>query len=291
VNPGSQKLVDAIVKPWFALFAVNGYLGWWARLFAAVIGATICSYNISLSLVTILFLLFIRRMVYPPDYDLYPYKSFEDAQSIRSKAGTDKITEDKTFTTRDGVKIHYTRSGFGKHTLVLANGIGCGSQFWFPILKWFIKHGKGADITSITWDYRGLFRSGTPKNTAFLTMRDHASDCVELLDELGVEQVHTFIGWSTGVQVGLELATLYPDRVKKLVFLNGAHGNTLHSVFQPVLRVPYTAEFWHYVILTVLENYEWMGPALAWVTINFRHVIRWLLIKPLDWLMGTPYDW
>jgi hypothetical protein len=56
-------------------------------------------------------------------------------------------------------------------------------------------------------DYRGLFGSCSGDiNEASLSIRDSAEDARELLDELGVEELDVFVGWSTGVQVGLELA-------------------------------------------------------------------------------------
>jgi len=41
-----------------------------------------------------------------------------------------------------------------------------------------------------------------------------------------------------GVQVGLELALLYPEKVAHLVLVNGAHGQVFHSAFQPIVRLP-----------------------------------------------------
>ena len=90
-------------------------------------------------------------------------------------------------------------------------------------------------IQLVTWDYRGLFDStkGTESlNTPYLSMRDNANDALVLMDKLGWISCDSFIGYSTGVQVGLELAAMRPERVGSLILLNGTHGQLLHSMLQ-----------------------------------------------------------
>ncbi len=78
------------------------------------------------------------------------------------------------------------------------------------------------------------------------SVRDNAEDVLDILhhfkharEDNTPDKIACFLGWSTGVQVGLELVCLYPDVVERLVFLNGTHGQTLQSAFQPVFRIPW----------------------------------------------------
>ena len=53
------------------------------------------------------------------------------------------------------------------------------------------------------------------------------------------------------LQVGLEFAALYPQRVEKLVLLNGTHGKVFQTAFQPWLRIPPVNEFLYFFIDTL----------------------------------------
>ena len=99
--------------------------------------------------------------------------------------------------------------------------------------------------TIVAWDYRGLFNSRggcEGVEEAFFGIRDNAEDAKEIMEHLGWEKCEAYLGYSTGVQVGLELVTMYPDLVERLVLLNGAHGQLLHSLLQPFFRVPLLGE-------------------------------------------------
>lgn len=78
------------------------------------------------------------------------------------------------------------------------------------------------------------------------------ADCVvQVLDGLGIDQVD-FYGDHTGVQIGIDLAIRYPDRVRKLV-LDGA------PLFPPDLKADLLA---NYAPPVALQEY---GGHLAWV--------------------------
>lgn len=150
--------------------------------------------------------------------------------------------ESKTVRSPDGVEIFYETVGTGDRVVVLANGLGGRLYSWEPVLQAF--EGR---FRFITWDYRGLFDSGAPDRNRRLSIPDHAEDIRAILDAEKVDSA-TFIGWSMGVQVSLEMATLYPDRVKRLVLINGTHGHALETGFQPFFRVPYVNRMLHELI-------------------------------------------
>lgn len=52
---------------------------------------------------------------------------------------------------------------------------------------------------------------------------DQAQAIAALLDRLGVERLHAFVGSSYGAMVGLQFAALHPARVGRLVAISGTH--------------------------------------------------------------------
>jgi len=83
--------------------------------------------------------------------------------------------------------------------LVIANGLGGALFFFEPLVARFVAKGWAV----VTWDYRGLFKSGVPLRQRRLAVPEHAEDLRELLDTLGRAEADVFLGWSTGVQVGM----------------------------------------------------------------------------------------
>lgn len=55
---------------------------------------------------------------------------------------------------------------------------------------------------------------------------------------LKVKQLDGFIGWSTGAQIGYNLAIKHPNLIKSLFLLSPSTGHTLHYALQPVLPWP-----------------------------------------------------
>ena len=140
---------------------------------------------------------------------------------------------------RDGTELQYWTLGEGRRTLLLANGLGGRLFAWDPLLERFWR-----DYRIITWDYRGLFDSGSPAAHRKLSIPHHAEDALHILDAEGVERA-ALVGWSMGVQVALELAACEPHRIAGLVLMNGTYGHTLTTGFQPFFRVPGMARLLH----------------------------------------------
>ena len=141
--------------------------------------------------------------------------------------------------TRDGTELQYWILGEGRKTLLLANGLGGRLFAWDPLLERFWR-----DYQIITWDYRGLFESGSPASHRKLSVPHHAEDALLILDAEGIDRA-VMVGWSMGVQVSLELAASEPHRIAGLVLLNGTYGHTLTTGFQPLFRVPGMARLLH----------------------------------------------
>lgn len=145
------------------------------------------------------------------------------------------------------MRLHYEVLGAASPSapvLVLANGLGGRLYAWEPLVERFSRTHR-----IITWDYRGLFRSGTPPRTKQLAVVHHAQDALRVLDQEGVARA-TFVGWSMGVQVSLEAALEHPDRVQRLVLLNGSYGHIFQTGLQPLVRLP----FFHRLLHATVEQ-------------------------------------
>lgn len=104
--------------------------------------------------------------------------------------------------------------------LFLVNGLGGSILTWRHLTDYFESR-----FRIISYDYRGIFRSGTPPDKDF-SMQAHVEDALQVMAHFQVEQA-VFLGWSMGVQVVLELMRRVPERATALVLLNGTPGRPL----------------------------------------------------------------
>jgi pimeloyl-ACP methyl ester carboxylesterase len=107
--------------------------------------------------------------------------------------------------------------------IVCANGIGVR----YPGLVLQIAHLR-ARHQVVTWDYRGAGDTLLPRPDAALDMPTHARDLLTLTDALGLREF-VLLGWSMGVQVGLEVIRQRPAAVRGLVALFGTYGRPFHT--------------------------------------------------------------
>jgi 3-oxoadipate enol-lactonase len=154
----------------------------------------------------------------------------------------------KFIETRHGARVAYTVTGHGERTLLLANGLGGRLYTWQPLVDALREHYR-----IITWDYRGLFDSTPPIRRAHMSITDHAEDAFAVLDAEGVERA-VFCGWSMGVQVTLEAASMCPERVAGMVLMNGTYGHVFSSGLQPWVRLPFAGAWLNAVVETVADR-------------------------------------
>ncbi len=127
--------------------------------------------------------------------------------------------------TDDGVVLSYEIHGDrGAPAIVFANGIGVdhpGATLQRAALQ---------DYQFITWNYRGVGESVVPHAEIDVSMPRHARDLLTILDHLKISRT-LLVGWSMGVQVGLEVARLAPERLSGFVALLGAFGRPFRYAF------------------------------------------------------------
>jgi len=162
--------------------------------------------------------------------------------------GWEATHEERRLVAADGTGIAYEVLGRGEDTIVLANGLGGRLYAWEPLIEEFWPTHR-----IITWDYRGLFASDSPKSKRKLAVVHHVEDIIAILDKEEVRRA-VFVGWSMGVQVSLDVAASYPERVAGLVLVNGTHGHVLSTGFQPFVRVPWLPKRLHALLDWLQEN-------------------------------------
>ncbi len=167
--------------------------------------------------------------------------------------------ESKRATASDGTGIAYEVLGRGNKTLMLANGLGGRLYAWKPLLDEFW---RGYRI--VTWDYRGLFASESPASRRQLSVAHHSDDARAILDAEKIDRA-VFVGWSMGVQVSLDVAATFGERVAGLVLLNGTYGHVLSTGFQPLFSIPFLPKRLH-ATLEYLQSRPQLARSLASVS-------------------------
>jgi pimeloyl-ACP methyl ester carboxylesterase len=130
--------------------------------------------------------------------------------------------EHRTFESFDGTSIAYQVRGQGP-CIVLSNGLGGTFEAFRHVYA-----ALGERYRILCWDYRGLYRSGRPRDTRTLAIPYHCHDLELLLAREGIDRA-LFVGWSMGVQVNFEFFRLHRERVAGLVAINGTYGSPFRS--------------------------------------------------------------
>ncbi|MFK7992422.1 MAG: alpha/beta fold hydrolase [Sandaracinaceae bacterium] len=131
--------------------------------------------------------------------------------------------EERRVASFDGTELACHVVGEGR-PLLLGNGLGGSYKAWAHQI-----HHLQDRYQFISWDYRGLYRSGPPADPEALAVGDHARDALAVLDALEIDRAGV-LGWSMGVQVALEIYALAPARVAVLGLINGVPGAPWESV-------------------------------------------------------------
>lgn len=118
-------------------------------------------------------------------------------------------------------------------TLVLSSGLGGLSNFWLPQLSTLREHYR-----VVVYDQRGTGRSADSLPDGY-SMQEMAA---ELADALAQHHILQFdvIGHALGGMIGLQMALDYPERVSRVVVVNGwlnldAHTRRCFQVRQDLL--------------------------------------------------------
>jgi aminoacrylate hydrolase len=98
--------------------------------------------------------------------------------------------------------------------VILSSGLGGSASYWAPNIAALAEH-----FRVIAYDHRGTGRSDRAL-PSIVSVDDFADDILALMDALGIKCVH-LIGHAAGGVAGLALALKAPDRLDRLVVVNG----------------------------------------------------------------------
>jgi pimeloyl-ACP methyl ester carboxylesterase len=125
---------------------------------------------------------------------------------------------------RDGTRLHWTSTGTGRPTVLLADGVGCAGYIWR-----FLRPELAKRHRVLHWNYRGHGQSEAPADPARVSIADCVDDLFVVLDAAGEQRV-VIMGHSMGVQVALEAHRREPERVAGLILVCGAPGRALDAI-------------------------------------------------------------
>lgn len=98
--------------------------------------------------------------------------------------------------------------------VILSAGLGGSASYWAPNIPALAEH-----FRVIAYDHRGTGRSDRAL-PARVSVDDLADDILMLMDALGLDRTH-LIGHAAGGVAGLALALKAPERLDRLVVVNG----------------------------------------------------------------------
>lgn len=115
----------------------------------------------------------------------------------------------------DAAGLYYEEHGSrDAPPLILSSGLGGSASYWTPNIAALAQH-----FRVIAYDHRGTGRSDRALPDV-VTVDDFAGDMLMLMDALDLPRAH-IVGHAAGGVAGLALALKAPDRLAKLVVVNG----------------------------------------------------------------------
>jgi pimeloyl-ACP methyl ester carboxylesterase len=117
----------------------------------------------------------------------------------------------------NGISLHVEDHGNGKPVLLL-HGWPDSSYLWRNQIPFLVANG----FRVIAPDHRGFGRSDRPEEVAAYSLQHPVADAVGILDALSID-VADIVAHDWGAAVAWLVATLYPNRVHRLVVLSVAH--------------------------------------------------------------------
>lgn len=177
------------------------------------------------------------------------------------------MTQEAFITSPDGTAIFSEVSGSGPITLVLCDGLGCAGFIWKHLQPAFEDRCR-----MLHWHYRGHGLSGTPPEPDALGINALVADLKAVLDAHDVERA-VLSGHSMGVQLILEFAWRYPDRVLGLLPMCGSYGrplDTFHNTSVLGALFPYVRE----AVMNRPDRAQWLWSKTLGSELAYQFALR-----------------
>ncbi len=114
----------------------------------------------------------------------------------------------------DGLYWEIHEGSAGADSVLMSAGLGGSAAFWAPQMAALVER-----FRLILYDHRGTGRSDRCLKPDH-SVASMAEDMVAVLDATGTPRVH-IVGHAAGGNAGLQLALDHPDRLERLVVVNG----------------------------------------------------------------------
>ncbi len=138
----------------------------------------------------------------------YMVKNDQHRIYLKPKYGVDK------FVVVQGYNIHYVEAGEGEPILLIPGAFST-YRHWNRIIPHLSKHYK-----LLCLDYIGVGDSDKPRSGFGYTIEEQADLIVKMIEALQIPKVQIF-GVSYGGAIALNLAARYPERVDKIISIEG----------------------------------------------------------------------
>jgi proline iminopeptidase len=138
------------------------------------------------------------------------------AQTSRLDTATAAVRKDD-FIRRDGFRLYYRLLGAGRPVLLLSGGPGDDCDYLMPVARIIGRYGRAVLV-----ELRGTGRSIPPQiDSESITVSKVLDDLEALRVHLGVPR-WTVLGHSAGGALALYYAAAHPERIDKLILVDGA---------------------------------------------------------------------
>jgi pimeloyl-ACP methyl ester carboxylesterase len=148
-----------------------------------------------------------------------------------------KYGQDRFVVVQD-YNIHYVESGEGE-SILLIPGAWSTYRFWNRITPFLSKHYR-----ILALDYLGAGDSDKPRSGFDYTFEEQADLIARMMDILQISKVH-IVGTSYGGGIALNLAARHPDRVGRIVSIEGngmKHKKVPYRPMEGLLKWPLVGE-------------------------------------------------
>jgi len=165
----------------------------------------------------------------------YRVKNDQHKIYLKPKYGMDK------FAVVQGYNIHYVEAGEGQPILLIPGAFST-YRHWNKIIPFLSRHYKLLCI-----DYLGVGDSDKPRSGFKYTIEEQADLIANMMEKLQIPKVH-IMGVSYGGAMALNIAARYPEKVDKIISIegNGINGNKHQKIsygsMEDLLRFPVIGE-------------------------------------------------
>ncbi|THB74297.1 MAG: alpha/beta hydrolase [Desulfobacteraceae bacterium] len=172
----------------------------------------------------------------------------------------------------DNLKINAAFYGSGEKTILCVHGITANCRAWdIPASS------LSSDYQVVAMDLRG--RGGSDKPDTGYSPEHHIKDMIALLNDLGIDKI-CLMGHSLGAFISLVFAAQHPERLEKLVIVDGAGDlspDQMDQVFVGIkpaldrLEKTFSSETDY---LDQMKAAPWIQPWLPNIEAYYRHEIE-----------------